>query len=149
MSTVVTETPSVEIAKLAKDLRALGGGVSRELNRTYKGVAGAVANTAKGNASWSSTIPPAIKVRTARSLVHPGADVVVSGPPHSRLFEGWTKGGKKEFRHPVFKRPGRKTVWVSQGTRPFLRPAAAQHAEEGKTAVDAAVIAAARAQGWT
>ncbi len=149
MSTVVTETPSVEIAKLARDLRALGGDVSREINQKYKAVASTVANSAKGNASWSTRIPPAVKVRTARSLVHPGADIVVSGPPHSRLFEGWTKGGKASFRHPVFKRPGRKTAWVSQKTRPFLAPAAARHAEDGKKAVDAAVIAAARAQGWT
>lgn len=152
MSTVVTSKPSEEIVRLARDLRRLGGDTSRELNKTYKGFASTVAGTAKRNASWSSRIPAAIKVKTARSLVHPGADIVVSGPPHARLYEGFAagrNGGRKKFRHLVFHKPPKRKVWVSQATRPFIRPAAGQHRDAGKKEVDAAVIAAARAQGWT
>lgn len=146
MSTVVTTTPSVEIAQLARDLRALGGETSRNLNKEFKTGVTEVANAAKANASWSSRIPAAIKVQTARSLVHPGADIVVSGLPHPRLYEGLTKGGRRKFRHPVF---GNTHAWVSQSTRPFIRPAEKEKAEGLKKHVDAAVIAAARAQGWT
>lgn len=148
MSTVATDRPSEEIAKLARDLRALGGEVSRNLNKEYKSAVGVVAADARRRASWSRTIPAALKVRTATSKVHPGADIVVSGPRHHRLYEGLTKGGRKTFRHKTFGRGG-ATGWVSQATRPYIRPAAAAGREALKTAVDTAVIEAARAQGWT
>lgn len=146
---MVTEHPSVEITQLARDLRALGGTTSRNLNKEFKTGVTEVANAAKANASWSSRIPGAIKVQTARSLAHPGADIVVSGLPHPRLYEGFTKGGRGKFRHKVFDKPPKRAVWVSQSTRPYIRPAVAENAEGLKKYVDAAVIAAARAQGWT
>lgn len=148
MSTVVTDQPSVEIAKLARDLRALGGEVSRGVNKQYKSAVGVVAADARRRASWSSTIPAALKVKTASSKVHPGADIVVSGLPHPRLYEGLSKGGRKAFRHKTFGRGG-ATGWVSQRTRPYIRPAVAAGRETLKTAVDTAVIEAAREQGWT
>lgn len=149
MATVETQTPSVEMAKLARDLRALGGKTSRNLNKQYKSAVGVIAMNARGRASWSTRIPAALKVRTSRSVARPGADIVVSGPPHARLFEGLTKGGRKTFRHKVFDNPPRPTKWVSQATRPYIRPAVAEGREGLKTAVDKAVIEAAREQGWT
>lgn len=148
MSTVVTPTPSVEIIRLARDLARLGGDASRSINREYKGAVTVVARDAARRASWSTRIPPAIKVQTARSKVHPGADIRVSGLPHARLYEGLTRGGRGHFRHKTFGRGGR-TGWVSQATRPYIRPAAAANQEPLKRGVDAAVIAAAKAQGWT
>lgn len=148
MATVVTETPSEEIAKLARDLRALGGQVSRGVNRQYKAAVQPIARSARQRASWSTRIPAALKVQTARSLARPGADIVVSGVPHGRLYEGLTSGGRKTFRHKTFGRGG-STGWVSQATRPYIRPAVAEGREALKTAVDTAVITAAKAQGWT
>lgn len=148
MSTVITDKPSAEIAKLARDLRALGGQVSRNVNKQYKSAVGVVAADARSRASWSTRIPAAMRVRTASSKVHPGADIVVSGVPHHRLYEGLTKGGGKAFRHKTYGRGG-ATGWVSQRTRPYIRPAVAAGREALKTAVDTAVIEAAREQGWT
>jgi hypothetical protein len=149
VATVVTETPSVEIAQLARDLRAIGGAVSRHLNREYKIAAGPIARDAASRASWSTRIPAAIKVRSSRSKVFPGADVVVGGLPHPRLYEGLTKGGGKSFRHKVFERPGRRTVWVSQSTRPFIRPAVRQGIGGFQKASDTAVMQAAKENGFT
>lgn len=148
MATVVTERPSEEIAKLARDLRALGGQTSRGLNKKYKASVGIIAGAARARASWSTQIPAALKVRTASSLARPGADIVVGGLRHARLYEGLTKGGRRSFRHRTFGRGG-TTGWVSQRTRPYIRPAVAAGRERLKTDVDAAVIDAARAQGWT
>jgi hypothetical protein len=147
VSTVVSETPSEEIAKLARDLKAMGGAVARNLNKTYKAAAFPVARDAASRASWSTRIPAAIKVRASRSRTYPGADIVVSGLPHPRLYEGLTSGGRKAFRHKTFGRGG--TGWVSQATRPFIRPAVRQGIEGFKTASDAAVIEAARENGFT
>lgn len=147
MSTVVTETPSVEIFKLARDLKSMGGKVSRYLNREYKGAADPVARAAASNASWSTQIPGAIKVRASRSRVFPGADIVVSGTRHGRLYEGLTKGGRGRFRHKTFGRGG--TGWVSQRTRPFIRPAVRSGIEGFAKATDNAVIAVAKEHGFT
>ncbi|WP_346266125.1 hypothetical protein, partial [Glycomyces rutgersensis] len=68
MTTVVTERPSEEIAKLARDLRALGGKTSRDLNKRYKASVGIIAGAARARASWSRQIPAALKVRTSNSL---------------------------------------------------------------------------------
>jgi hypothetical protein len=150
MSTTVTTQPSEEIARLARDLKAMGGKVSRHLNREYKTAARPVAQDAAQNASWSTTIPPAIKLRASRSKQFPGADVVVpKSIPHARLYEGMTKGGRGSFRHKVFDKPPRPTVWVSQQTRPFIRPAVKANREGFKTASDAAVITVAREHGFT
>jgi len=148
MSVVVTERPSEEIAKLARDLRALGGKTSRDLNRRYKASVGVIAGAARARASWSRQIPAALKVKTSRSLARPGADIVVGGLRHARLYEGLTKGGRKTFRHKTFGRGG-STGWVSQATRPYIRPSVAEGRERLKTDVDGAVIDAARSQGWT
>jgi len=147
VSTVVTERPSEEIAKLARDLRALGGKTSRDLNKRYKASVGIIAGAARARASWSRQIPAALKVRTSSSLSKPGADIVVGGLRHARLYEGLTKGGRGAFRHKTFGRGG--SGWVSQKTRPYIRPSVAEGRERLKTDVDSAVIDAARAQGWT
>lgn len=149
MSTVVSQTPSEEIAKLARDLKAMGGAVARNLNKEYKAAAAPVARAAASNASWSTQIPPSIKVRASRSRAFPGADIVSSGTNIARLYEGLTKGGRSRFRHPVYQRPGRKTAWVSQRTRPFIRPAVRAGLGGFKKASDAAVIEAARENGFT
>lgn len=147
MSTVVTERPSEEIAKYARDLRALGGETSRNLNRRYKASVGVIAGAARARASWSRQIPAALRVRTSQSRARPGADIVVGGLRHARLYEGLTKGGRARFRHKTFGRGG--TGWVSQRTRPYIRPSVAEGRERLKADVDGAVLDAARAQGWT
>lgn len=149
MTTTVTDTPSVEIEKLGRDLRAIGGGVARHLNREFKTAAGPVAREAASNAGWSTRIPGAIKVRASRSRVFPGADIVVAGLPHPRLYEGIVSGSGKAFRHKVFARSGRPAVWTSQATRPFIRPAVWRNRKGFAAAADSAVRTVARENGFT
>lgn len=80
----------------------------------------ALLRASQANASWSSRIPAAHYLKTSVSAtggVSVGVDA--SAAPHARPYEGMS--GQSFFRHPVY---GNREVWVSQNTRPFLRPAA-------------------------
>lgn len=74
---------------------------------------------ARGNASWSSRIGGAMRIRTSFSSRRPGVFIQVdrNKAPHARPFEGIVQWS---FRHPVF---GNREVWVEQASRPYLVPA--------------------------
>lgn len=116
---------AVDVLGLINDLRGMGPKVTRNLNKEFKRAAEIVAAEARSNASWSSRIPRALKVRAARSRRFPGAEIYVSAAeaPHARSYELGSGRRTDSFRHPVYKREGRPNVWVEQETRPFVRPA--------------------------
>lgn len=102
--------------------------VNRQMRRRLREGGLVVAAEAKAIAAQSSrSIPPTIKVRTARAtvaVIAGGQDAPVAG-----LFELGNTGGRKsaaasrsgKFRHPVF---GNPDVWVEQDMHRFLGPAA-------------------------
>ncbi|EYR64650.1 hypothetical protein N866_07175 [Actinotalea ferrariae CF5-4] len=97
---------------------------------------------AQANASWSRRIPRALSLQVSFAARNPGVAIVAdaSSAPHARPLEGILRD---PFRHPVF---GRDDVpWVTQATRPFLRPAArstgAQVVDEVSRAIDDALTA--------
>lgn len=139
-----------DILGLVKDLQAMGPEVSRNLNKEFKAAAEAVAAAARSNASWSTRIPAAIKVRAARSRRFPGAEIYVrhAEAPHARPYEHGSGGRRDSFRHPVYKRPGRPNRWVEQATRPFVRPAFKAKGFEFTHGANRAVNDAARQAGF-
>lgn len=106
------------LGEIPKELRRL---LRPELREAGEDLAG----QARSNASWSTKIPGATKVRVSFARRRPGVSVVVDKKlaPNARPFE---RGGSRgTFRHPVFKTERRRrTAWVSQEARPFLAPAA-------------------------
>lgn len=111
--------------QLVRDLKKYAPEVAKQYTRDLKGIAASTAATARGNASWSTRIPGAIGV----SATNKGAALKVSRrkAPHGSLYERGPKGGGNTFRHPVF---GNREVWVTQSTRPFLKPAIDVHYHE-------------------
>jgi hypothetical protein len=99
----------------------------------------AVRSSAAQNASWSSRIPASLGVKVRFAGRTQGVAIVADAvaAPHARPYEGVTGSG--EFRHPVF---GHETVWVAQGTRPFLRPAVVSNQDVVVDAMNDAVAGA-------
>lgn len=143
----MADTTSEDVRKLVNDIRKIGGQVPRELNKTFKRAAEPVAQQAQANASWSTRIPGAIKVKVAQSRRFPGAQIVVDKDkaPHSRLYEFGSGRRSTSFRHQVF---GNEDNWVEQSTRPFIRPALVAKGDGFIKACDDAVDIAARLSGF-
>ncbi len=108
----VTGYPEVQRALKRFDAEA-----HKELNRVIRFEVRAVAVVAKGNASWSKTIPASITTTVTRR----GAGVKTRRKvaPVGALYErGSGRGGS--WRHPLF---GNTNFWFSQSARPFIQPA--------------------------
>jgi hypothetical protein len=129
-----------------KDVKAMGAGISRELNKQFREVMRQhVLPAARSNASWSSRIPGAIKPQVTQRQI--ALRVARKQAPHGRPYEGlqWGARGRSTFRHPVF---GNRNVWVAQSTRPFLQPAMDANREKAVEAAKQAVEEVARTNGF-
>jgi hypothetical protein len=110
-----------EVEWLVKEFRSvpkeLQPAIRREVRAAGKGFLDAV----KADASWSSRIPAAVKIKTSFAQRGSGVRVFVDSKaaPHARPYEGLAPGGNRaSFRHPVY---GNREAWVTQATRPFFR----------------------------
>ena len=113
--------------QIAKGLAKSAPEVRKALKEGLERGARAVADDARALSSWSDRIPGSIRteVRGIRSKVIAGN----AEAPHAAAFEN--RGVPGFFRHPVFGRPGvgrAGWTWVTQGARPFMRPAAEANA---------------------
>lgn len=113
----------------------------KELLKEFRALVKVVQVDARARASWSSRIPGAIGTTATRKGA--GLTVKARGAPHARPYEGL--GGRSSWRHPVF---GNRSVWVSQGTRPYLMPAVDAHVDEANEKAHDAVERAARKVGF-
>jgi hypothetical protein len=113
-----------EIERLQRDLGEIPKELRRRLRPALREAGEDLAGQARSNASWSSKIPSATKVRVSFAKRRPGVSVGVDKKlaPNARPFEHGGEPGS--FRHPVYPVPGRRVAWVSQVARPFLAPAA-------------------------
>jgi hypothetical protein len=104
--------------ELQRALKRVDPELQKSMNHALRDEAQVIADEAKQFAVWSERIPGAI---TARVNTH-GGEIVVSRrkAPHGSLYELGSKGNRGQIRHPVF---GNRENWVSQPTRPFIRPA--------------------------
>lgn len=118
--------------------------VPRELRpairRAVQSAAADFVSDVKADASWSSRIPGAVRVKTSFAKAGAGVRVYVDSKraPHARPYEGLSDGGNRgSFRHPVY---GNRDVWVSQATRPFFRPNIDPHRAKLLDAIETALI---------
>lgn len=130
-----------ELRRAAADLRGFSTQVRREIRPAVKRAGEPMVAAARANASWSTRIPKAIKMRTLKS----GIEIRVSRKqaPHARPYEGIAGGST--FRHPVY---GNRNRWVTQATRPFLEPAVKQHMPKVRRELAAMLDDAARRHGY-
>lgn len=107
-----------ELKNFARQLRKLDRKTYLKMNKALRAGAQFVVDDARANASWSTKIPPTIKVKggVTRLSIVAGGDAAPNAVPLER-------GSKKNpgyNRHPVF---GNRNVWVNQDLRPYLLPA--------------------------
>jgi hypothetical protein len=116
ISTTGVRALAARMGKMPLELR-------RELRPRIKKAGGLIASDARSRAAWSTRIPGAIKVTATFNSRSGGASVRVSAKkaPHARAYEGID--GNATFRHQVFGK-----AWVTEDTRPFLKPAVAAKA---------------------
>lgn len=114
--------PTNPLQEIARDMRALPEETRKAIRPALKKAGEQVRREAAVNASWSSRIPATLKVTASFRQNREGVTVTAGGPnaPHARPYEAIATRGTT-FRHPVF---DRDTPWVTEPTRPFLRPAA-------------------------
>lgn len=98
--------------EVQRKLASVDPELKKQLKKDMKVLAGTVVTEARALASWSATIPAAIRP-TSTAL---GAGVRVSGSVPIAVLNERRAGA---WRHPVF---GNREVWVSQKARPSVRP---------------------------
>jgi HK97 gp10 family phage protein len=125
------------------DLIARLGRVEIELQAELEGAAlesgGIIADQAKSNADFSSTIPAQISVSAKFSGANPGAQVRVAEGVYPHVREAAVLEGDGDspstFRHPVYDHGG----WAEQMSHPFLHPALDEKHDEAVAPIAAAV----------
>lgn len=111
-----------EVLSFASQLKDVPTESRRRLRKAIVEAGDVLLSRARSNASWSSRIPGAMHIRAAFGR-NAGVELIVDSEaaPHARAYEGIAQqDGRGVFRHPVF---GNENAWVSEHTRPFLRPA--------------------------
>lgn len=132
---------SRQLATASRELKNMSREVRKEIRPRIRKAAEPMLADARGNASWSSRIPRAIKLSNTRRGVSIRVDQ--KRAPHARPYEGIAGAGK--FRHPVH---GHRNRWVSQATRPFLDPAVRKHRNKVRAELVQLVQDAARNNGF-
>lgn len=127
---------SRDLQQLAKALRDVDPLMRKQLPARLREAAKPIRDDAN-----SRKPSPKIRVGTRVKLnSRKGASVAVVAsspkkPPLAGLLEAGNKGSRNtgSFRHPVF---GNRNVWVTQPTKPYLRPAGQAHAEEARQRIE-------------
>lgn len=119
------------LQNVPKDLR-------KEIRPAIRRAAQGLLQEVKANASWSSRIPAATRLKVSFAQRGAGISVVTDAKkaPHARPLEGGSQGRRAANRHPVF---GNRDNWVNQPVRPFFFPAVAQHREQVVSEVQTAL----------
>jgi hypothetical protein len=124
---------------LGKRLRKQQPLVAASVRKSLRVSGQVIADTAKDNASWSSTIPDSIKVRAsgpASVTISAGGKAAPSAKAYEEGRKAYSSNGGGSFNHPVFAHGPRSSwTWVSEDTRPYLRPAALSHLLETREAI--------------
>lgn len=105
-----------EIKAFADQLRHVPREMRPALRREIRKVGDVLVRDIQGNASWSSRIPGATKLKVGFGARSAGVTVQVDAAqaPHARPLEFGNRGAFN--RHPVYGGP----AWVDQPTRPFF-----------------------------
>lgn len=135
-------------AEMLRQLNTAEKQVKARLRKNIRDAGKDVVAKARGEASWSSRIPAAIRMSTSFSQRNPGVKIQVSRKkaPHARPFED--RSGTGYFRHPVFGRTANPRDWVQQDARPFLSEAMKDSVDRIREQVAKSVDDAARDAGF-
>ncbi len=135
---------SLGVSQLQKDLYRMSPALRRRLGKQIRDLGKGMESDARSNASWSSRIPGAISISgtVTADAVGVALRVRTAGAPHARAYEGLD--GEASFRHPVY---GGRT-WVTQGTRPYARPAQEKAGDKLPQAAEQAIQEAAAEAGF-
>lgn len=120
-----------ELLRLRRNMLKVPQEMRTAVRRPLRVAAQEVRDDAASNASWSSRIGPAMRIRTSFSGRKPGVFIQVDRrrAPHGRAFEGIVR---PTFRHPVF---GDREVWVEEESRPYLVPSLESNEGEALTLI--------------
>lgn len=126
--------------EVQRTLRRMQPALRKELNKALRSDVARIVLVAKGNASWSKTIPGAI----SPTVTTTGAGIKINGTksPIGPLYERGNRGGP--WRHPLF---GNTDHWYSQSPRPFVAPAIAENTTTIVSSMEQAVNLAAHEVG--
>lgn len=111
-----------EVSAFSRQLADVPINLRRQLRPRVRKAAQTLTDRVKSNASWSSRIPGATRIRVGFTGGPRGGVLVFvdsKAAPHARPLEFGSQGRSDVNRHPVFGR----AVWVDQPTRPFFMPA--------------------------
>lgn len=133
-----------EFLALAESFRDVPDELRKHVTHRLQPVGQRTVEAVRRNASWSSRIPGAVRLRVAFRGKDPGLIISVDRhqAPHARPYEGFLASS---FRHPVF---GDTDTWVSQDARRFVWPGVLETQQEVADAVDEAIAAAFHAAGF-
>lgn len=138
--------------QIAADMRALTPETRKAVRPKLREAGRMVVEDAKGRASWSTRIPPTIRMATSFREDREGVTITAGNKatPHARPYEDVP--GRGQFRHPVhansknFTRKG--WAWVTQTSRPFLFPAAMANEAAATAMIRSALDDAANSLGF-
>ncbi len=121
-NTVEFHVDTRAFVRFSKALRKAQPELAKNLRKKLRAAGEEIAEIARRNASWSTTIPGSIKVRTSGPYVK----VIAGGAKAQGARALEHRGLTGTFRHPVFpnpKVPVSEWTWVAQQAHPFLAPA--------------------------
>jgi len=140
---------SAELDKLIADFRAMPLDTRRRLRTDIQKVGKPVLDQVRHNASWSSRIPGATRMKVGYGKRRGGVTIVTSAKraPHARPYEH--DGVPGTFRHP-YNRPAarRPRTWVNNPARPFFYQAISEKSSEVEDQFRELIMRVSRDNGW-
>ena len=140
---------AAELDKLIADFRAMPLDTRRRLRTDIQKVGKPVLDQVKKNASWSSRIPGATRMKVGYGKRRGGVTIVTSAKraPHAQPYEH--DGVAGTFRHPINSPAKRRPrVWVSQSARPFFYRSISEKSREVEKGFQDLIMRVARDNGW-
>lgn len=123
-SSLEIKVDSSDLRKLYQDLKVAGDGLQIDLRRQIKKAGDGLVSAVKKEASWSSRIPGAVKVKTSFGAKNAGVTVYVDAGKAPEAAPLNNQGNSGTFRHPVFPDAAgqirQQWTWVSQRAQPFF-----------------------------
>jgi hypothetical protein len=102
------------------ELKFAGDGLERDLREGVKAAGQEALDAVRAEASWSTRIPAATRLKISFAARGAGVSVVTDArmAPEARPINHGGNSGV--FRHPVY---GDRTTWVEQAANPFFQAA--------------------------
>ena len=116
----------VDLNQLSWELKEtdkkFAGALRKNIRAAVTAAGADLVSAIKSEASWSKNIPGAVGMKVKFNTKSSAVTVSVNRTkaPEAKPLELGSRNNPGYIRHPVF---GRRDLWVSQRTRPFMAPA--------------------------